>query len=176
MMSTLNASGNIARMIWDDQSRSWGTVWSAPEKACDVYGKCGPFGSCDDAGSPVCSCMRGFEPVSGEEWSGGNWSSGCSRRNQLRCDGNGDGFWKMRFMKVPDFAEALPAAGEGECRRRCLANCSCLAYAHESNIGCMIWTDVLIDAEKFNGVGVDLFIRLSASDLGRVLSFSPFSF
>ncbi|XP_042064002.1 G-type lectin S-receptor-like serine/threonine-protein kinase At1g11300 isoform X2 [Salvia splendens] len=165
MMLMLNASGNIARMIWDDQSRSWEKVWSAPDKACDAYGKCGPFGSCDDAGSPVCSCMRGFEPTSREEWSGGNWSSGCSRRNQLHCDGNGDGFWKMRFMKVPDFAEPFPAAGEGECRRRCLANCSCLAYAHESNIGCMIWNDVLIDVEKFNGVGVDLFIRLSASDL-----------
>ncbi|KAG6424119.1 hypothetical protein SASPL_114532 [Salvia splendens] len=165
MMSPLNASGNIARMIWDDQIRSWGKVWSAPEKACDVYGKCGQFGSCDDTGSPVCSCMRGFEPASREEWSGGNWSSGCSRKNQLHCDGNGDGFWKMQFMKVLDFAEPFPAAGEDECRRRCLANCSCLAYAQESNIGCMIWTDVLIDVEKFNGVGVNLFIRLSASDL-----------
>ncbi|XP_057768260.1 G-type lectin S-receptor-like serine/threonine-protein kinase At1g11330 [Salvia miltiorrhiza] len=71
----------------------------------------------------------------------------------------------MRFMKVPDFAEPWPAVEEDECKRRCLGNCSCLAYAYDSNIGCMFWADALIDVQKFSGVGVDLFIRLSASDL-----------
>lgn len=174
MMLALNASGNIARTIWNDRNKSWGKVWSAPEKVCDVYGMCGPFGSCSDEGSPVCSCLRGFEPANREEWERGNWSGGCSRKNQLQCDGNGrngsaDGFWRMQFMKVPDFVEPLPAAEEDECRRRCLANCSCLAYAYDSNIGCMFWDDVLIDVEQFNGVGVDLFVRLSASDLGTFL-------
>ncbi|KAL1563327.1 hypothetical protein AAHA92_05808 [Salvia divinorum] len=110
MMSMLNASGNIVRMIWDEKSRSRGKVWSALEKVPQV-----------------------------ETNGRGNWSGDCSRKNLLH--------W------------------ENECRRRCLANCSCLAYAYESNIGCMFWTDVLIDVEKFNGVGVDLFIRLSASYL-----------
>lgn len=163
MKLSLNASGNIARTIWDDEKKSWRKVWSAPEKACDVYGKCGVFGSCDDGRKHICSCLRGFEPSKKDEWENGNWSSGCSRRNELKCDG--DGFLRLKFMKVPDFAEPYSATREDECRSRCLGNCSCVAYAFDSNIGCMLWDDALIDVQKFNGVGVDLFIRLSASEL-----------
>lgn len=163
----LNSSGNVARSIWDDQKKSWGKVWSAPDKACDVYGKCGPFGSCDDRASPVCSCLRGFDPLNRDEWERGNWSGGCSRRSELRC--SGDGFLRLQFMKVPDFAEPFFAVEGDECRSRCLGNCSCLAYAYDSSIGCMVWTDALIDVQRFNGVGVDLFVRLSASELGTFL-------
>lgn len=163
----LNASGNVARSIWNDQEKSWGKVWSAPDKACDVYGKCGPFGSCDDRASPVCSCLRGFDPLNRDEWERGNWSVGCSRRSELRC--SGDGFLRLQFMKVPDFAEPFFAVEGDECRSRCLGNCSCLAYAYDSSIGCMVWTDPLIDVQRFNGVGVDLFVRLSASELGTFL-------
>ncbi|KAL8467837.1 hypothetical protein ACS0TY_031178 [Phlomoides rotata] len=47
--------------------------------------------------------MRGFEPVSKQEWEVGNWSSGCQRKKQLEC-GDSDGFSWLQFMKVPDFA------------------------------------------------------------------------
>ncbi|KAH6829308.1 hypothetical protein C2S53_011532 [Perilla frutescens var. hirtella] len=163
MRSSLNASGNAARTIWDDEKKSWRKVWSAPEKVCDFYGKCGVFGSCDDEREPVCSCMRGFEPTKKDEWEKGDWRSGCSRRNELQC--GGDGFMRLQFMKVPDFAEPLAATSVDECRSRCLGNCSCLAYAFDSNIGCLLWDDALIDSQRFNGVGVDLFVRLSASEL-----------
>ncbi|KAH6790521.1 hypothetical protein C2S51_005527 [Perilla frutescens var. frutescens] len=172
MNDSLNSSGSLSRMEWDDTRKNWDAVWSAPAHECDVYGMCGPFGSCNIRNSPnICSCLRGFEPTNNNEWERGNWSSGCKRITPLlQCEagkgkGKGDEFFKMQFMKVPDFAQQFSTSQEDECRTICLANCSCVAYARDSNIGCMLWTDSLIDIQTFETVGVDLFIRLSASEL-----------
>ncbi|XP_042030254.1 G-type lectin S-receptor-like serine/threonine-protein kinase At1g11330 [Salvia splendens] len=35
------------------------------------------------------------------------------------------------------------------------------------NISCMFWRDALVDVQRFKGVGIDLYIRLSASELGN---------
>ncbi|KAH6801746.1 hypothetical protein C2S51_033192 [Perilla frutescens var. frutescens] len=168
MNTRLNFSGSLVRSVWDDQKKSWSMVWWAPENECDVYGRCGPFGSCNSLESPICSCLRGFEALNKDEWESGNWSSGCRRINQLQCDAGGgirDRFLRLPFMKVPDFAERFYSGQIDECKTRCLNNCSCVAYAHDSNIGCMFWRDSLIDTQKFNGIGVDLYIRLSPSAL-----------
>ncbi|KAK4421283.1 G-type lectin S-receptor-like serine/threonine-protein kinase [Sesamum alatum] len=176
MNIVLNSSGNLQQRLWDNQKKSWDIIWVAPQNECDVYGKCGPFGSCNQQDSPICSCLTGFEPVDKDEWSRGNWTSGCSRRTQTQCDrnddtgsdgGDRDGFLRLQFMKVPDFPEQFPSSVEDECRIRCLRNCSCIAYAHEPNIGCMFWSERLIDVQKFPGVGVDLHIRLAASELDK---------
>ncbi|KAL8467907.1 hypothetical protein ACS0TY_031232 [Phlomoides rotata] len=168
MKICLNSSGSIVQTLWDDQNSRWIDAWWAPENECDVYGKCGPFGSCNIQGTPICSCMRGFEPVDNDEWGRGNWSGGCRRTKQLQCDSGGgrDAFFRLQFMKVPDFAEQIGTRQEDECRSRCLGNCSCIAYAHDRSIGCMLWSDSLIDAQDFNTVGVDLYIRLSDSEFG----------
>ncbi|KAH6821081.1 hypothetical protein C2S53_014991 [Perilla frutescens var. hirtella] len=168
----LNSSGTLMRKEWDDLNKSWNAVWSAPAHECDVYGVCGPFGSCNIRSSPnICSCLRGFEPTDNYEWQRGNWSAGCKRITRLQCDtggkGDDDQFFKMQFMKVPDFARQFSTRKEDECRTICLANCSCLAYARDSNIGCMLWSDSLIDIQTFESVGVDLFIRLAASEMDK---------
>ncbi|GFP91369.1 g-type lectin s-receptor-like serine/threonine-protein kinase at1g11300 [Phtheirospermum japonicum] len=105
--------------LWNDQTRNWDVTWLAPQNECDVYGTCGAYGSCNARGSPICSCLRGFEPTDAGEWESGNWTRGCRRRRELECTGggDGDGFFRMEFMK------------------------------------------------QFNGVGADLYIRLSASEL-----------
>ncbi|KAK6149825.1 hypothetical protein DH2020_017350 [Rehmannia glutinosa] len=173
MRITLNSTGTLLQTLWDDQRRNWDVTWLAPQNECDVYGTCGPFGSCNFRDSPICSCLRGFEPANTEEWGRGNWSSGCRRRNELRCDqgnstgGNGDGFLRLQFMKVPDFAEHFSSRQEDECRTRCSTNCSCIAYSHDPNIGCMFWSESLVDVQQFAGVGADLYIRLSGSELGQ---------
>lgn len=166
MKIDLNSSGSLVQRLWDDQKKSWDITWLAPQNECDIYGTCGPFGSCDSRGSKLCSCLRGFEAVDKDEWGRGNWTRGCQRINQLQCDGGGDGFFRLPFMKVPDFAQRSSARQESECRNICLGNCSCIAYAHDTNIGCMFWSNTLIDIQQFSGVGVDLYIRLSPSDLG----------
>lgn len=150
------------------------------QNECDFYGKCGPFGNCDALSSPICSCFEGFEPRDLEEWNRKNWTSGCVRKVPLQCDKlrNGssevepDGFLVFHNMKVPDFAERSDG-NQDKCRTDCSANCSCLAYAYDSYIGCMYWSGDLIDLQKFPYGGVDLFIRVP-HQLGIYLSFISF--
>ncbi|KAK6802267.1 hypothetical protein RDI58_000047 [Solanum bulbocastanum] len=71
----------------------------------------------------------------------------------------------MRYMKVPDFAEWLPPKLEDECRSQCLSNCSCLAYAFDTGIGCMSWSGFLTDILQFQASGTTLHIRVSHSEL-----------
>ncbi|KAL3615027.1 hypothetical protein CASFOL_040688 [Castilleja foliolosa] len=168
----LNLAGSLVQYLWDDRNKSWEVTWASIESECDLYGKCGPFGICNPLNFAICTCLRGFEPANRDEWKNGNWTSGCTRRTELQCDRenqNGDDvFWRMPFIKVPDFAELYPARREDECRTVCLRNCSCLAYSHDANIGCMFWVhETLIDIQQFNGVGPDIYIRLASSDLDR---------
>ncbi|KAL2319256.1 hypothetical protein Fmac_028225 [Flemingia macrophylla] len=146
------------------------------QNKCDFYGTCGPFGSCDNTTLPICSCFKGFEPRNQEEWNTNNWSGGCVRNVPLNCDKlkNGskveqDGFRVYHNMKVPDFAERSNG-DQDKCGADCLANCSCLAYAYDSYIGCMYWSRDLIDLQKFPYGGVDLFIRLPPQLLGNAVS------
>ncbi|KAL3849322.1 hypothetical protein ACJIZ3_011204 [Penstemon smallii] len=168
---TLNYTGNLVQTMWNDQERNWDITWVAVGNECDIYGTCGPFGSCNVRDSPICSCIRGFEPVNREEWESGNWTNGCARSRQLQCsisnntNGNRDAFLRLQFTKVPDFAEHFQMRQPDDCRTRCLSNCSCIAYAHDPIIGCMSWSGPLVDFQRFNGVGIDLFIRLESSEL-----------
>ncbi|KAJ1434820.1 S-locus glycoprotein domain [Sesbania bispinosa] len=106
--------------------------------SCDLYGICGAFGSCNSQSSPICSCLNGYKPKNLEEWNRKNWTSGWS------------------------------ASLESECRAQCLENCSCLAYAYESGVGCMVWSRDLIDMQRFSSGGVDLYIRVAPSELGTI--------
>ncbi|KAL2494965.1 G-type lectin S-receptor-like serine/threonine-protein kinase [Forsythia ovata] len=172
---TLNSTGSLVQTVWNDRTQNWDVIWLGPRNECDVYGTCGPFGSCNALNSPICSCLRGFEPKNSEEWGRGIWTSGCVRRKPLLCDRNNntggggkeDGFLRLPFMKVPDFPEQGPSSPVEECRSLCSRNCSCIAYAHDPNLGCIFWSQDLIDIQQFSGVGVDLYIRLPSSELER---------
>ncbi|KAH7838701.1 hypothetical protein Vadar_030045 [Vaccinium darrowii] len=169
----INHDGTVMRKDMIERKRKWEVSWSFPETNCDRYGKCGPFGSCNSKDSPICSCLRGFEPNNIEEWNRENFTSGCVRRTPLHCERNGssnrdkeDGFLKLKTMKVP----ALPdwaSAQEIECENLCLMNCSCTAYAYHQGIGCMSWSGSLIDIQKFSGGGADLYIRMAYSELDK---------
>ncbi|XP_073148558.1 G-type lectin S-receptor-like serine/threonine-protein kinase At1g11300 isoform X2 [Henckelia pumila] len=171
----LNASGALQQMFWDDKTGDWTLTWSSISSECDVYAKCGHFGSCNAQDRPICSCLPGFEPKNDREWSGGNWTSGCLRRAPLKCGKNSsvgemgkeDGFLMLETVKVPDRLSWLPSL-EPECRSKCLHNCSCLAYSYHDGIGCMQWTESLIDVQKFSTGGADLYIRLADSEIGNI--------
>ncbi|KAK4485153.1 hypothetical protein RD792_007766 [Penstemon davidsonii] len=173
MRFSVNYTGSLTQTLWNEQRRNWDITFSAPKTECDIYNTCGNFATCYSKDSPICSCLRGFEPRNREEWERGDWRSGCVRRKQLKCEqsnsssGNGDGFLRLQFMKVPDFAEQFQGRRLDECRSRCSSNCSCIAYAHDPYIGCMFWSENLIDVQRFDGVGVDLYIRLKKSELGE---------
>ncbi|XP_077243367.1 G-type lectin S-receptor-like serine/threonine-protein kinase B120 [Tasmannia lanceolata] len=156
----------------EEGKQQWITPWSEPITRCQIYGKCGNFGSCNELDSPICSCLRGFKPKAVEEWSKGNWSSGCVRRNQLECEinssseGNRDGFLKLDRLKLPDLADWLAVQDEKECEGKCSMNCSCRAHAYVNGIGCLIWGRDLVDIHRFPEGGNTLYIRLAGSELG----------
>ncbi|CDP04297.1 unnamed protein product [Coffea canephora] len=173
----LNSSGVLVEKVsyyGDGHSK---VSWTSLESECDVYGKCGPFGSCNPQHSPICTCLQGFEPKNKEEWDKGNWTGGCSRKALLQCDrnisagqvGKPDGFLKLANIKIPDFAhlmELLRSATEQDCGNQCLNNCSCIAYAYSTGIGCMYWSSSLIDIQQFSFNGADLHIRVAHTELG----------
>ncbi|KAG4213167.1 hypothetical protein ERO13_A01G038100v2 [Gossypium hirsutum] len=125
-------------------------------------------------GDWITGCLKGFKPRNIEEWSQGNWSSGCFRTTPLHCqrdNNNGsevgqgdDGFLKLKKTKVPAFPDQSSITN-GECKDQCMKNCSCVAYAYDAGIGCMLWSGDLIDVQKFSTRGVDLYIRLPSSEL-----------
>ncbi|KAL0009897.1 hypothetical protein SO802_005005 [Lithocarpus litseifolius] len=164
----LDWQGNGVLTYWDDGKEDWEVVYKNPEDECDVYGTCGAFGSCDLLSSPICSCLRGFEPKIIEEWNRGNWTSGCVRRTPLQCErmnnsieeGKADGFLKLEMINVPDFAELADVNIE-DCRKQCLENCSCVAYGYYTGIGCLSWSGNLIDLQQFSVGGSDIYIRLA---------------
>ncbi|XP_058075394.1 G-type lectin S-receptor-like serine/threonine-protein kinase At1g11300 [Magnolia sinica] len=170
-------SGMVKGLMLREDSKDWSLSWWQSISQCDVYGMCGSFGSCNPSKSPICACLIGFQPESAEEWGKGNWSVGCVRRTQLQCekpgnyssmmDGEGDGFLKMERVKLPDFADWLSLRDAKGCEAECLKNCSCVAYAYVSGIGCMIWVDGLIDIQEFSSGGEVLYIRLANSELGE---------
>ncbi|KAL0398688.1 UNVERIFIED_CONTAM: G-type lectin S-receptor-like serine/threonine-protein kinase [Sesamum radiatum] len=116
LMKILKPNGSFVQTMWDVAKRDWNVTWVAPIDACDVYNVCGRFGSCNLRNSPICSCLKGYEPVNKEEWDKGNWNHGCERRRTLQCDRSSnssdksreDRFSKLTNVKVPDFIQVLP--------------------------------------------------------------------
>ncbi|KAJ6416478.1 hypothetical protein OIU84_002356 [Salix udensis] len=170
----LSSEGKFGQVFWDDRNEgSWDYEWATARDECDVYGKCGSFASCDANNSPICSCLKGFEPKNSDEWNSRNWTNGCVRRTATLCertqnDGQvpkEDGFSKLERVKVPDFAVWSSSITEQKCMNDCLNNCSCIAYAYYSGIYCMLWRGSLTDIKKFSSGGADLYIRLAYTEL-----------
>ncbi|XP_061983652.1 G-type lectin S-receptor-like serine/threonine-protein kinase At1g11330 isoform X3 [Populus nigra] len=170
----LTSHGRLTEQYWDYGKGGWEFTWEAQSTDCDIYGKCGPFGSCDAQNSPICTCLKGFVAKNKGEWNKGIWTSGCVRTTTLQCDriqngsevGKEDGFMKLEMMKVPTFADYWSnPSSEQECKDECLRNCSCVAYSFYNGNMCMAWTGNLIDIQKFSEGGTDLNIRLAYTEL-----------
>ncbi|RVW13828.1 G-type lectin S-receptor-like serine/threonine-protein kinase [Vitis vinifera] len=131
---TLTPEGTMEEIY--RQKEDWEVRWESKQTECDVYGKCGVFGICNPKNSPICSCLRGYEPKSVEEWNRGNWTSGCVRKTPLQCERtNGS----IEVGKMDGFL------GNG--------------------IGCMSWSRDLLDMQKFSSSGADLYIRVADTEL-----------
>ncbi|PRQ28664.1 putative protein kinase RLK-Pelle-DLSV family [Rosa chinensis] len=161
-----------------ESGKNWNLLWKSSENPCDNYGVCGPFAVCKASDSPICNCLKGFIPKSNEEWSKRR-TGGCVRQTNLSCETHTnesvslkgkDGFLKVERLKVPDFHEYLASLATdrfGDCKMKCLSNCSCLAYADVNNIGCLVWYKDLVDIQQFPSLGEDLYVRLADSELGE---------
>ena len=149
----------------------------SPRGVCDNYAKCGAFGLCneDGAATQFCSCVVGFSPASPSQWSMRETSGGCRRDVPLECGGNGtttDGFRVLQGVKLPDTENATVdmSTTVEQCRARCLANCSCVAYAaadiRGSGSGCVMWKDGIVDLRYVEN-GQDLYVRLAKVESGK---------
>ncbi|CAN1810886.1 G-type lectin S-receptor-like serine/threonine-protein kinase B120 [Linum perenne] len=167
----LSWDGKLEQLRWND---SWQVTARQPSGDCQGYGFCGKFGVCDELGSPKCRCMEGFQPEDSEEWNRENWSGGCQRIKPLGCGRGADDFRELRFGKLPDFANLRQGAADDSCRRLCLTDCQCNAYAEVNGIGssCLLWTQELVDSvHHFNGSSNNvLFLRLANSRPGKCAS------
>ncbi|XP_031105238.1 G-type lectin S-receptor-like serine/threonine-protein kinase At2g19130 [Ipomoea triloba] len=84
----IDISGQIRHYTWLDSSKTWNIFFRQPEKQCDVYAYCGPFGMCVENSSSFCDCLPGFRHKSDEDWGLKDFSGGCVRKAELQC-GNG---------------------------------------------------------------------------------------
>ncbi|KAK2393399.1 G-type lectin S-receptor serine/threonine-protein kinase [Trifolium repens] len=168
--------GNLVYTAWINRIQVRKRV--VQQNECDVYGICGPNGSCDFKDSaPICTCLTGFEPKNADEWKSQNWINGCVRKASLKCervknnrsalDGEEDGFIKLQTTKPPDFVEQSYLS-EDACRTQCLNDCNCTAYGFDNGIQCLIWSGKLIDIVRFTSGGIDLFIRQAYSELASI--------
>jgi hypothetical protein len=168
----LTDGGVVKRLVWDASSRAWQTAYQGPRDVCDEYGRCGAFNMCNisAAATSFCRCLAGFGLASPSRASGA-----CRRNVALDCAANGkttDGFLVVPGVKLPDTHNSSVDTGitVDACRARCLANCSCLAYAAAdtsvggSGTGCIMWADDLLDL-RYVEQGQDLYLRLAASEL-----------
>ncbi|KAK3138351.1 hypothetical protein QOZ80_5AG0367680 [Eleusine coracana subsp. coracana] len=170
---TAVSGGLLQRWTWSAATTSWTLYWYAPRDQCDAVSACGPNGVCDTGTFPVCSCLRGFTPKSPAAWALRDGRDGCVRSTPLDCANGTDGFVVLPHAKVPDATAAVVDydATLEQCKRRCLSNCSCTAYARANvtgdagHRGCVIWTGGLDDIRVFPGFGQDLYVRLAAKDL-----------
>uniref|UniRef100_A0A2N9J704 Receptor-like serine/threonine-protein kinase n=1 Tax=Fagus sylvatica TaxID=28930 RepID=A0A2N9J704_FAGSY len=160
------------RYIWIEASSTWSLYATVPRDNCDTYNLCGAYGNCIISESPVCQCLKGFQPKSQQTWNPTDWSQGCERRTQLSCqDKEKDGFFKFVGLKLPDTTNSWVNKNMSlkECRTECLNNCSCMAYSNsdirEGGSGCAIWYGDLIDIRQFSAAGQDLYVRMPASEI-----------
>ncbi|XP_054812750.1 G-type lectin S-receptor-like serine/threonine-protein kinase At4g27290 isoform X2 [Prosopis cineraria] len=159
------------RYNWVEQTKSWRLYSSVPRDNCDNYNLCGPYGNCIVNDSPPCQCLSGFQAKSPQNYNALDWTQGCVRSELWSCGvKNRDGFRRFSGLKMPDTRKAWVNASMtlGDCRMKCLATCSCTAYANlyatGGGSGCLIWFGDLVDLRVASTPGQDLYIRMAAAE------------
>nr|AGN12878.1 putative receptor kinase 3 [Sisymbrium irio] len=167
---SLSSTGSLQRFTWIESAQNWNQFWYAPKDQCDEYKECGTYGYCDSNTSPVCNCIRGFEPRNPQVWGLRDGSDGCVRKTELSCEG-GDGFVRLKKMKLPDTTASSVDRGIGtrQCEEKCKKDCNCTAFANtdirDGGFGCVTWTGEISDIRNYAKGGQDLYVRLAATDL-----------
>ncbi|XP_042425596.1 receptor-like serine/threonine-protein kinase SD1-8 isoform X2 [Zingiber officinale] len=170
----VNQSGALRRVVWVENDRLWNPIWESPVDWCDdEISPCGQNGVCDAESSLRCACVTGFRPANPTSWNLRDGTDGCARKTALDCKNGTDGFFLLRGVKLPDTSRSTvdwsTTVSAGQCRARCLGDCSCTAYA-QANIsgrgsGCITWTGNLTDLRLYGNGGQELYVRLAAADL-----------
>ncbi|CAN1812679.1 Receptor-like serine/threonine-protein kinase SD1-8 [Linum perenne] len=172
----INSEGKVQGLSLVQVSKNWSLKWQEPHDQCQVFAYCGPFGSCDNESTPLCSCPTGFVPKSEKEWSLGNFSRGCLRKSRLGCKNSGGGNGNNGDMFVPGFGlpdkgGQLSAGGlrysvgsAQQCESVCSYSCNCTAYSYQGN-GCSIWSGELFNLRTLrkDRYNQSVYIRIAGS-------------
>ncbi|KAI9186944.1 hypothetical protein LWI28_022524 [Acer negundo] len=168
-MVVLNKTRYLLELLtWSETNQNWNVYSYVPKDYCDNYGLCGAYGNCITNQLPTCQCLEGFNPKSTGYR---DWSQGCVRNKALNYS-KLDGFIKFNGLKLPDATNSLVSKSMNleQCRVKCLENTSCMAYSNLDirgrGNGCAMWFGDLIDIKQNLKNVQDLFIRMSASELG----------
>ncbi|PON49894.1 S-locus glycoprotein domain containing protein [Parasponia andersonii] len=163
------------RLVWMETERIWRPYNTLPRDQCDSYGLRGANGNCMMTETTICQCLKGFKPKSREKWNSVDWSDGCVRNSPLSCHEKGkDGFMKFSNLKLPDAEHGWvnKSMNLEECKDKCSNNCSYMANTNSDIIGkgsgCIIWFGDLLDIRHFHSTGQDIYVRMLASEIGKV--------
>ncbi|KAL4580243.1 hypothetical protein LXL04_016429 [Taraxacum kok-saghyz] len=166
----IKPTGSFERLLWIERTQEWFLYLTLQTDNCDRYSRCGPFASCNINNSPSCGCLKGFEPVSEDQWAVADSSQGCRRSTALDCAAE-EGFRRYSDIKLPDTKRSWfnQSMNLEECERVCKRNCSCSAYTTQNitgtGSGCLLWFGDLIDIRTFTENGQAIYIRMAASEL-----------
>ncbi|KAI9094262.1 hypothetical protein K1719_026844 [Acacia pycnantha] len=72
----------------------------------------------------------------------------------------------MPNVALPKHAQSVGVGNAGECESTCLNNCSCAAYAYDSN-GCSVWNGDLLSVQQLSqddSNGETFYLKLAASE------------
>ncbi|XP_020225831.1 G-type lectin S-receptor-like serine/threonine-protein kinase At4g27290 isoform X1 [Cajanus cajan] len=176
LLYKLTPSGAGQSCYWTTQGRTLQVVSTGEQDQCENYAFCGSNSICSsDGNQATCECLRGYVPKSPDQWNMVVWIEGCVPRNKSNCNNSyTDGFLTYTHLKLPDTSSSWfnRTMNLDECRKSCLKNCSCTAYANldirDGGNGCLLWFNNLVDMRKFSQWGQDLYIRVPASELDHV--------
>jgi len=175
--AVMDFTGQLKRSAWLEDK--WVVFFVQPAMvACEVPDYCGANGLCNKNTVPPCSCLLGFEPNAKDQWDLGSRAGGCKRESLLKC-GDGDGFLRLRNVKLPLFylSTGNSSAGLEDCKAKCSSNCSCTAYAlaNGNGNGCLLWFGDLMGLQQSSDALQDLYVRLAASELNQASGKSKLS-
>ncbi|KAK9057003.1 hypothetical protein SSX86_024369 [Deinandra increscens subsp. villosa] len=172
--TTLNSSMHLESWAWVENSTGWRLVVAFPRSTCDTYNICNGYGTCSiNMIQQSCNCLdeKRFVPKNQSGWDTADWSGGCIRRTPLECKNGSEGFMKYSNVKLPDSENTWfdMSMNLDECHKRCLNNCTCMAYANpdKTRSVCLLWFDDLLDIQVLpdGNDGPDIFVRMASSEL-----------
>ncbi|KAL5579242.1 hypothetical protein UlMin_011684 [Ulmus minor] len=164
----VNPAGPLEQFWWNNGRSQWVPLLNWQKDDCDKkFGLCGSNGVCNVKESPICHCPPGFVPKVPQDWARFDWNGGCVHRKPLNCSAS-VGFKKFSSLKLPYGSKFLvdrTVVKMEVCEGLCLRNCSCLAFALVGVGGCALWFEDLVDMRVYSVGGLDLHIKLEASEL-----------
>ncbi|BBM99947.1 protein MpRLK-Pelle_SD-2b1 [Marchantia polymorpha subsp. ruderalis] len=157
----LDGDGNLQLYEYSQDDAAWRVAASVINSACDLPGRCGSYGICDEAGGATCSCGATFVPVDPDDPARGcapvaapapapaaesqSLPPACSESDEH--DGGDDD--ELQLSNVDYFATRFVApnctsCSVDECGDVCRRSCSCSAAFHHNDTGaCFLVDDVL---------------------------------